>query len=98
MAKISGPLLDRIDLHIEVPAVKYRELASKSAGESSRTIRQRIIAAREIQRTRFTGRKDMYSNADMQSQDIRKYCAIDDAGEDSLTDGDNQAWSFSACL
>ena len=87
MAKISGPLLDRIDLHIEVPAVKYRELASKSAGEASRSIRHRIIAAREVQRVRFAGRKDMYSppwRTDMQSQDIRQYCAIDDAGEELL--------------
>ncbi len=53
MAKISGPLLDRIDLHIEVPAVKYKELSSKAEGESSQKIRERVIAAREIQMKRF---------------------------------------------
>ena len=70
MAKISGPLLDRIDLHIEVPAVKYKELASIEAGECSALIRERVISAREIQTERFTGRKGMYCNADMQSKDI----------------------------
>ena len=72
MAKISGPLLDRIDLHIEVPAVKYKELASKEAGECSASIRGRVIVAREIQMKRFDGRKGMYCNADMQSKDILK--------------------------
>lgn len=52
-AKISDPLLDRIDLHIEVPAVKYKELASKEAGEYSTSIRERVILAREIQMKRF---------------------------------------------
>src|SRR5229473_3150225 len=63
MAKISGPLLDRIDLHIEVPAVKYKELASKEAGECSASIRARVILAREIQMKRFEGRKEMFSEA-----------------------------------
>src|SRR5260221_86690 len=71
MAQISGPLLDRIDLHIEVPAVKYKELASKDAGESSTRIRERVILAREIQMKRFEGRKGMYCNPDMQSKDIQ---------------------------
>lgn len=53
---LSGPLLDRIDLHIEVPAVKYKELGSKSEGESSHGIRQRVIAAREIQMRGFRSR------------------------------------------
>jgi magnesium chelatase family protein len=81
MAKISGPLLDRIDLHIEVPAVKYKELASKEAGKSSASIRERVISAREIQMKRFGGRKGMYCpprRTDMQSKDIRKCCRIDD--------------------
>lgn len=84
MAKISGPLLDRIDLHIEVPAVKYKELASKEAGESSASIRQRVISARETQMKRFEGRKDMYCNADMQSKDIQSFCKLDAAGEELL--------------
>lgn len=84
MAKISGPLLDRIDLHIEVPAVKYKELSSKAVGESSQQIRERVIAAREIQMKRFAGRKGMYCNADMQSKDIQNYCKLDTAGEELL--------------
>ena len=66
MAKISGPLLDRIDLHIEVPAVKYKDLSSKETGESSERIRERVIRAREIQSRRFRGRKGIYANAGMQ--------------------------------
>ena len=84
MAKISGPLLDRIDLHIEVPAVKYKELASKEAGECSEKIRERVILARGIQKKRFEGRKGTFCNADMQSKDIRSYCKLDSAGEELL--------------
>lgn len=84
MAKISGPLLDRIDLHIEVPAVKYRELASKERGETSEHIRARVIEAREIQRRRFAGRKGLFANADMLSKDIREFCRIDAQGEELL--------------
>ena len=82
MAKISGPLLDRIDLHIEVPAVKYKELASKESGEQSATIRNRVTKARDVQMKRFEGRKNMYSNADMESKDIQNFCKIDSAGEE----------------
>jgi magnesium chelatase family protein len=84
MAKISGPLLDRIDLHIEVPAVKYKELASKETGECSQKIRERVIHARDIQMKRFEGRKGMYCNADMISKDILDYCKLDSAGEELL--------------
>ena len=84
MAKISGPLLDRIDLHIEVPAVKYRELASKGPGEHSREIRARVIGSREVQTKRFEGRKGMYCNADLQPKDILSYCKLDSAGEELL--------------
>jgi magnesium chelatase family protein len=84
MAKISGPLMDRIDLHIEVPAVKYRELASKESGERSAAIRERVIAARERQIQRFTGRKHLFSNADMQSKEIREFCKLDGASEELL--------------
>jgi len=84
MAKISGPLLDRIDIHIEVPAVKYKELASKSNGEKSDTIRERVISAREIQQKRFSESKHIYSNADMGSKEIKEFCKIDSAGEELL--------------
>jgi magnesium chelatase family protein len=84
MAKISGPLLDRIDLHIEVPAVKYKELASRESGESSEHIRNRVVKAREIQLNRFRGRKALYANANMQSKEIREFCRLDPAGEELM--------------
>lgn len=84
MARISGPLLDRIDLHVEVPAVKYKELASKDAGEASAKIRERVVQAREIQRKRFAGRRGLFANADMQSKEIKEFCQIDAAGEELL--------------
>jgi magnesium chelatase family protein len=84
MSKISGPLLDRIDLHIEVPAVKYNDLASKVAGENSDQIRGRVIGARDIQHDRFRGRKGMFCNADMESKEIQEFCRLDQAGEELL--------------
>ncbi|MDH4069634.1 MAG: YifB family Mg chelatase-like AAA ATPase [Ignavibacteria bacterium] len=84
MAKISGPLLDRIDLHIDVPAVQYKDLSSKESGESSEKIRERVVRAREIQLKRFRGRRGMYANADMESKDIREFCRLDAAGEELL--------------
>jgi magnesium chelatase family protein len=84
MAKISGPLLDRIDIHVEVPAVLYRDLLRKESCESSQSIRHRVIGARESQVKRFTGRKGMFCNADMVSKDIHTYCSIDSAGEELL--------------
>ncbi len=84
MAKISGPLLDRIDLHIDVPAVKYKELSSKESGEKSGQVRDRVIRAREIQSRRFLDRKGLFSNADMQSREIREFCRIDSQGEELL--------------
>jgi magnesium chelatase family protein len=84
MARISGPLMDRIDLHIEVPAVKYRELASKESGEHSSAIRERVTEARHRQADRFAGKQGLFANADMQSRDIREYCQIDGTGEELL--------------
>ncbi len=84
MAKISGPLLDRIDIHIEVPAVKYKELSSKASGEKSEIIRERVIRAREIQLRRFKEFKHIYSNGDMGSKEIRQFCKLDEAGEELL--------------
>jgi magnesium chelatase family protein len=80
--RISGPLLDRIDIHIDVPAVKFKELASTSApeGESSARIRERVVRARERQRERLQG-KGVFSNAQMSPRLIRKYCRIDAEGE-----------------
>jgi magnesium chelatase family protein len=82
-AKISGPLMDRIDIHIEVPAVKYRDLANRHAGESSRDIKKRVDAARKIQLNRFKGMK-IYSNAQMTNRHIKKFCQIDEASQKLL--------------
>ena len=84
MAKISGPLLDRIDIHIEVPAVKVSELSQKKPGEGSSGIRDRVIAARIRQAARFQHRKGLFKNADMQSKEIKEFCIIDSGGEDLL--------------
>ena len=82
--KISGPLLDRIDIHVEVPAVKYVELASKRTGESSSCIRTRVMAARALQARRFAGRNAVYCNSDMGPTDLREFCQIDAGGADLL--------------
>jgi magnesium chelatase family protein len=84
MSRISGPLLDRIDIHIEVPSVKYQELSSEQKGESSQMIRQRVQRARAIQLTKFKGLKKVYCNAHMQSKQIRKYCILDETGQEIL--------------
>jgi magnesium chelatase family protein len=84
LARISGPLLDRIDLHIEVPAVKYRDLASRERAETSADIRFRVAQARERQGARFRGKKGLYANAGMQVGDIRRFCRLDGAGEELL--------------
>ena len=74
--RISGPLLDRIDLHVEVPIVNYQELSSKAKGENSATIRQRILAAREIQHRRFEGSSTI-TNAAMGPRQVRAACELD---------------------
>jgi len=84
MSRISGPLLDRIDIHVEVPAVKYVELSSKRSGEPSSAVRSRVMMAREVQRERFKGRKGLFKNADMQSKEIREFCQADKSGEELL--------------
>jgi magnesium chelatase family protein len=80
VSKISGPLLDRIDIHIDVPAVKFKELASETPSESSAEIRERVVRARQIQQARFAGEK-LFSNAQMSPRLIRKYCAIDSSSK-----------------
>ena len=84
MAKISGPLLDRIDIHIEVPAVKFKDLDSSATGEKSVEIRKRVIEARDAQSKRFEGIKHIYKNADMSSKEIRKFCKLDANCEELL--------------
>lgn len=83
LSKISGPLLDRIDIHLEVPAVRYRELSDDRRGESSAAIRARVNAARAIQRERFAGEK-IFSNAQMTVRDVERWCQPDAEGEKLL--------------
>jgi magnesium chelatase family protein len=77
MSRISGPLLDRIDIHIEVPAVKFKELSSDEAGEPSAKIRERVNKARHRQTERFRTFDGMHCNAHMESKHLRELCAID---------------------
>src|SRR5437879_3579032 len=84
VSKISGPLLDRIDIHIEVPAVKYKELRAPSSAEDAASVRQRVIAARNRQFEKFQSEKKTYVNAQMMPKMIRKHCAISPKGEKLL--------------
>ncbi|MEZ2336039.1 YifB family Mg chelatase-like AAA ATPase [Mucilaginibacter sp. RCC_168] len=84
LSKISGPLLDRIDLHVEVTPVNFSELSSDRAAEKSELIRERVIAAREIQIERFGNRQDLHANAQMSPQMVRDLCKIDVAGQTLL--------------
>ena len=79
LGRISGPLLDRIDLHVEVPPVKFREMTSEGAGESSAQIRERVIAARRRQHARFEDRPRITCNARMGSRELKNCCALDEA-------------------
>ncbi len=82
--KISGPLLDRIDIQLPLPPVPLRELLDAPRGESSATIRARVIAARERQAARFAGLKGVHCNADMRARDIADYCRLDAAGQERM--------------
>ncbi len=84
LARISGPLLDRIDLHVEVPAVRYKELSDGRLGEPSSAIRERVSAARERQRARFAHIPGVYANAHMRPKDIREHCRLDQGSESLL--------------
>jgi magnesium chelatase family protein len=84
MSRISGPLLDRIDIHVSVPSVKVKELSSSTRGEHSEKIRKRVNRARERQLERFKDEEDIYSNAQMESRDTRKYCKLEDKSQSLL--------------
>ena len=88
--KISGPLLDRIDLHLEVPKVKYEKLTEEKVAESSQNIRKRVQKAREIQVKRFKG-KNIYTNSSMKLTDIKEHCQVDESGKTLLK---NAAYKF----
>jgi len=81
--RISGPLLDRIDLHVEVPAVTYNELSGKSPGEPSEAIRARVQAARSVQQTRF-GKSNASCNARMSSKQMKEHCHLNEESEELL--------------
>jgi magnesium chelatase family protein len=79
--RISGPLLDRIDIQLTVPAVAYRDLAGAGSEESSATVRARVESARERQRQRFKGQPGLFANAQIPPRDLRRHCSLDEAGE-----------------
>jgi magnesium chelatase family protein len=81
MGKLSGPLLDRIDLHIEVQPVPFEKLSEKRTGESSKLIRERVASARSVQTKRYDSRKDIHYNAQMNVKQIREFCVLDEASQ-----------------
>jgi len=84
LGRISGPLLDRIDLHIEVPPVKFREISGDRTGETSAQIRDRVVAARQRQHERFKNKPKITCNARMGSKELKAFCALDDATKELL--------------
>ena len=75
--RISGPLLDRIDLHVEVPLVAYKDLASATSGEKSERIRQRVTSTRARQQDRFVGNHEVCTNSSMSAREVRLHCELD---------------------
>jgi len=88
-SKVSGPLLDRIDIQVEVPTLRYQELASRDAGEPSGEVRQRVNAARAIQLQRFQ-KRNIHANAQMGAKDIKRYCAVKEAADKLLESAINK--------
>ena len=84
LGRISGPLLDRIDLHIEVPQVKFREIAGEQNGESSAAIRGRVVGARERQQARFKNKPKITCNARMGTRELKQHCELAEATKDLL--------------
>ncbi|MDA8104043.1 MAG: ATP-binding protein, partial [Nitrospiraceae bacterium] len=81
--KISGPLLDRIDIHIEVPAVPYKELSAEYVGEKSEVIRLRVVGTRDMQLQRYQGER-IYCNGQMKTRHIKKYCRLREDAQNLL--------------
>jgi magnesium chelatase family protein len=81
LSRVSGPLLDRIDIHLEVPAVRLRDLADDRSGEPSEAIRARVRTARAVQQERFARRRGIHANAHMAPRDIRASCRLTDAAD-----------------
>lgn len=84
LSRISGPLLDRIDLHVEVSPISFEEISDKLAAEPSATIRERVVQARKVQDERFREEPGMYANAQMHSRQLRAVCELDQASQDLL--------------
>ena len=84
LGRISGPLLDRIDIHVDVPAVHYKDLKSEASGETSAQIREQVVAARDRQRRRFAG-TGIFTNSRMSVKHLKKHCALDADAEDLLS-------------
>jgi magnesium chelatase family protein len=81
MSRVSGPLIDRIDIHVEVPPVPWRELRAERPGLSSEQMRELVCRAREAQRRRFAGDGSTTTNASMSPRQVRQFCKLDNAGE-----------------
>lgn len=84
LGRISGPLLDRIDLHVEVPPVKFREISGERTGETSADIRARVVTARQRQQARFAYKPRITCNARMATKEIKEFCALDESTKDLL--------------
>jgi magnesium chelatase family protein len=84
LGRISGPLLDRIDLHIEVPPVKFREISGDRTGETSAQIRGRVVAARQRQHERFKDKPKITCNARMGPKELKAFCELDEATKELL--------------
>jgi magnesium chelatase family protein len=84
LGRISGPLLDRIDIHVEVPQVRFREIASDRVGESSAEIRERVVAARKLQHARFAKKPKITCNARMATKEIKEFCGLDEGTRELL--------------
>ncbi|HEX9045642.1 MAG TPA: YifB family Mg chelatase-like AAA ATPase [Verrucomicrobiae bacterium] len=84
LGKVSGPLLDRVDLHIEVPPVQFREMSSAQAGESSVQIRERVMAARQRQHRRFASKPKITCNARMGTRELKQFCELDEPTQELL--------------
>ncbi len=89
-ARLSGPLLDRLDLHVEVPALSYPQFSAGQGGEGSAQIRQRVEAARQHQRARFAQQPGLYCNAQLRPRQLRTCCALTDKGEELMKATNNR--------
>lgn len=84
LGRISGPLLDRVDLHVEVPQVKFREISGERTGETSAQIRERVVAARQIQQRRFAPKPKLTCNARMGPKELKEFCALEETTKELL--------------